>query len=185
MCYATKAANASKNATISCMKVFECKNRSSVYQNMELYRGLRGGMMEYTRLLVGTHEDAILSAINPGSQIMRIIGMVLLFSPSRGYSQGPLGYCRQDQNRPSGSQLPGYPPYPSVEFSNPAQNCPSYRDYNLFPPYLQIKNSNFQPLDPPPLDYIQPQAYSNYPPPGYTEYPPSNLQSNFQSNSQP
>ena len=40
-CYATKAANASKNVTISCMKVFECKNRSLVYQNIELYRSLR------------------------------------------------------------------------------------------------------------------------------------------------
>ena len=45
-CYATKAANASiscmkANVTISCMKVFECKNRSLVYQNIELYRSLR------------------------------------------------------------------------------------------------------------------------------------------------
>ena len=40
-CYATKAANASKNVKISCMQVFECKNRSLVYQNIELYRSLR------------------------------------------------------------------------------------------------------------------------------------------------
>ena len=179
VCYSYKAANASKNSTIGCIKLFECKNRTLVYQNIELYRGLRGGMMEYTKLLVATHEDAILAAISPGSKIIGIIGTVLLFSPSRGYYEGPPGYC--GQNRSFGSQLPGNPPYPSVHSSNHAQNCPPYVDHNLYPPFMQTINSNFRPLDPPPLDYIQPQAYPSFPPPGYSENPQSN---SFQTSTQ-
>ena len=62
---------------------------------------------------------------------------------SWGYYKGSQGYCRQDQYWSSGSQAPGYPPHSSAHPLGPAQNCPPYRDHNLFPPYLQTININF------------------------------------------
>ena len=177
VCIGVKAANASKNATLMFMKLYECRTRALVYQNIQQYRSLEQGMMGFTKLLVATHEDTILSAINPGSRIIGLVGCVLLFSPTRGYFEGPPGYGREGQNPPSGFSGNPRPPYPF----GPLQNPPEYADHNLYPPYFTTSNSNFRPLDPPPLDYVQAQTYPSYPPPGFVRDPPSNFQTNPQN----
>ena len=54
LCYATRAANASKNATISVMKLFDTRPRSSVKQNIDFYHRLPNGIVEFTKRLVRT-----------------------------------------------------------------------------------------------------------------------------------
>ena len=159
LAFATRAANASRNSTITIIKLFETRDRANVKLNVDYYRNLNGGMVEYTRRLVANHEDAILASIQPGSRIIGVLGLVLCFSPSRGYEGPPPGYRGQDGS--SGSLQADGPPYPGPSGS---QNLPQYgSDMNLYPPCLPTLNVNFGPLEL--------QTYPPFPPPTYQPGP--------------
>ena len=127
---ALRSANASRNATISYVKLYGIiGNRELVFRNIQQLINL--GSFEFIKRTCANHELTIMDKVAVGAQVLANLGIICEFSTGRGPIAGPPTY---ELGAPPG--YPGSTPYPSIHSSEQffQQAPPQYHMAYQYPP---------------------------------------------------